>query len=168
MAATILIALGSNLRHPAHGAPPAVLAAACHALEAAGIAIEARSRVWLTRPVGPRQPRYANAVVRARTALEPQPLLRLLKRIERDFGRKPAPRWGARVLDLDILDYENSRLQAGSLILPHPRLHQRGFVLVPLAQVAPRWRHPRSGLSPAQMLARTSGARRGMVRAGFL
>jgi 2-amino-4-hydroxy-6-hydroxymethyldihydropteridine diphosphokinase len=164
----LLIALGSNLRHPIHGAPRLVLAAACRALDGAGIAVTARSSVWLTSPVGPRQPRYANAVVCAQTSLEPLALLRRLKAIERDFGRKTAPRWSSRVLDLDILDYDNRCLQSNSLVLPHPGLDRRSFVLLPLMQVAPRWCHPVTRLKPAHLLARLAGPRRGMVHAGFL
>ena len=99
------------------------------------------------------QPRYLNAVVLVEAYIAPGALLRLLKRIERRAGgRLGARNGGPRPLDIDILDYGGRRIgrpprrrQRGRLILPHPEMHRRAFVLVPLLEVAPAWRHPRSG-----------------------
>jgi len=153
----ILVALGSNLSHLEIGAPADILAAACAALEAAGLTIRARSRLYRSPPWPPSdQPWYVNAVV----AVAPQPgmtaasLLQRLHAIEADFGRKRGRANAARVLDLDLLDFEGEISRPGATpVLPHPRLAERAFVLLPLADVAPAWRHPVSGLSLVELRA---------------
>jgi len=138
----ILIGLGANL--PSRVGPPlATLAAALEALEGAGVRIVARSRWYRTAPVpASDQPWFINGVVGVETALVPADLLALLQRIERDFGRHRGVPNAARTLDLDLLDYDG-RVETGpNLVLPHPRLHERAFVLLPLAEVAPDWVHP--------------------------
>jgi 2-amino-4-hydroxy-6-hydroxymethyldihydropteridine diphosphokinase len=130
------------------------------------------SSFFSTAPVGPgRQPRYLNAVALAEPGLAPGALLRLAKRIERRAGRRFGPNSAARPLDIDILDYGGRRLRGadrprarGRLILPHPELHARAFVLQPLLQVAPAWRHPVLGLSAKTLLARLTRATRAGVR----
>jgi 2-amino-4-hydroxy-6-hydroxymethyldihydropteridine diphosphokinase len=111
------------------------------------VAIAARSAWYATAPV-PRsnQPDFVNGVARVESDLDPAALLFLLHDVEDAFGRVRAVRNEARVLDLDLIDYEG-RVEDGIAgpILPHPRAHERGFVLVPLRDVAPGWRHPVSG-----------------------
>ena len=139
----ILIALGANLPSEA-GAPEQTLAAALEALEAEGVRVVARSRFYRSAPVpASDQPDYVNAVVRVETALDPASLLALLHRIEARFGRVRRAKNEARTLDLDLLAY-GERVGTGvdRPILPHPRLHERAFVLYPLAEIAPDWRHP--------------------------
>ena len=148
----ILIALGSNL--PFAGKQPSeVVAAAFAALERDGIAIEARSRLYLTAAwPDPAQPRYVNAVARVRTAIDPASLMERLHRIEAEFGRVRGAPNAARTLDLDLIDYDG-RIMKGSLTLPHPRLASRAFVLKPLAEVAPDWTHPETGETVAALIA---------------
>jgi 2-amino-4-hydroxy-6-hydroxymethyldihydropteridine diphosphokinase len=149
----ILVALGSNLSHPRHGAPDAVLKAAIASLAANGVRVVARSAFYRTAPVpASDQPDFVNAVVAVESAAEPAALLALLHRIEASFGRSRAVRNEARVLDLDLLAW-NDRVSATDPLLPHPRLHERAFVLLPLRDVAPAWRHPVSGKSVTDMIA---------------
>lgn len=160
------IALGSNRRHGRHGGPESVIAAALAALQAAGVAVIAVSPVIRTAAIGPAGRGFANAAALVATPLSPPALLALLKRIERDFGRRRGRRWGARVLDLDILLWSGGAwppfprpARPGRLIVPHPGLPERGFVLDPLVRVAPEWRHPRSGRTVRQLRARLYGRR---------
>jgi 2-amino-4-hydroxy-6-hydroxymethyldihydropteridine diphosphokinase len=111
--------------------------------------------VWTTPAWPPSdQPDYANAVVMADPgALTPQAVLALLLTVERRFGRERAEPWAARTLDLDLLDLDGAVLDQPGLTLPHPRLHRRRFVLGPLAELAPGWRHPVLGETAAGLLA---------------
>ena len=147
---TVLIALGSNRPHHRHGAPAGVLRAAIGALTAAGLTVVAVSRIRTTLPVGPSARSYANAAV-AVTGAPPLPeLLRRLQAIEAAFGRRRGRRWGARVLDLDIIAAGDCvlpsrlgwRAARHPLIVPHRGLAARRFVLDPLCDIAPLWRHP--------------------------
>ena len=151
----ILIGLGGNLESPRWGPPQRTLEAALGALAAHGIAVAARSGWYRSEPV-PRspQPWFVNAVARLATPLAPAPLLAALQAVERRFGRRHAARNAARVLDLDLLDHGGQVIETPVLILPHPRLHQRRFVLAPLAEIAPQWRHPILGLTAGELLAR--------------
>jgi 2-amino-4-hydroxy-6-hydroxymethyldihydropteridine diphosphokinase len=147
------IALGANLLSPA-GPPEATLAAAAERLAALG-PITVRSSLYSTAPVGyANQPRFANAVVALETHLSPQQLLDGLLSIELDFGRDriASPPNGPRTLDLDILFYGDMVLSESGLEIPHPRLATRAFVLVPLNEIAPHLRDPRSGKTVAEML----------------
>mgnify|MGYP003488343279 CR=1 FL=1 len=99
-------------------------------------------------------PWFVNAVAAVETNLEPEELLAQLHDVERHFGRQRAAVNAARSLDLDLLAQGRLVRPDAAPILPHPRMQDRGFVLRPLAEIAPLWRHPVSGLTPAQMLAR--------------
>ena len=151
----IVIALGANLPSPA-GPPRATLEAALARLVEVEVAVVRRSSWYRTAPVPTSdQPWFVNGVAVVETARGPEALLALLLATERAFGRRRGARWAARTLDLDLIDHHGA-VRAGPEppILPHPRLGERAFVLAPLAEVAPGWRHPLSGLSAAALLAR--------------
>jgi 2-amino-4-hydroxy-6-hydroxymethyldihydropteridine diphosphokinase len=153
------IALGANLPSPA-GPPDATLAAALQHFSSLG-RIAARSSLYSTAPVGfSDQPRFLNAVIALETDLAPRPLLDALLSIERRFGRdrSAALSNGPRTLDLDLLLYDDLVLSEFNLEIPHPRLAQRAFVLIPLAEIAPHAVDPRSGLTAAQLLANLAPA----------
>ncbi len=128
--ASVYLALGSNL-----GNRRANLRMALRGLTRM-CRVEAVSSLYESKPVGPEQPRYFNAVCRAETGLEPVSLLRFVKALEEEIGRRPsAERWAPRVIDIDILLYEDQAIESEELTLPHPRLLERAFVLVPLAEI---------------------------------
>ena len=144
----IFIALGSNLPGP-HGDPRAQLEAALRALATEGLRLVRCSRWYESEPVPVSdQPWFVNGVVEVETGLEPEALLALLHRVEAAFGRIRRVRNEARALDLDLLAY-GERVMAGQPELPHPRLQERAFVLLPLAEIAPAWRHPILGETAA-------------------
>ncbi len=149
----ILISIGGNLASPGFGPPRQTLGAALAALEREGVRISARSGWYLTEPV-PRsdQPWFVNAVASLATSLHAPDLLAVLQSVEIRFGRVRGERNAARVLDLDLLDYRGQLTETATLVLPHPRLHERPFVLVPLAEIAPAWRHPLLKQTAEQLL----------------
>jgi 2-amino-4-hydroxy-6-hydroxymethyldihydropteridine diphosphokinase len=154
MATPILIAIGSNRRHGVHGRPEAVVAAVMAAIMAAGLTVVARSRIRATAPMGPGGRRYANAAVLVDSALSLPEVLQRLQQIERDFGRRNGKRWGDRVVDLDIIGAGDSVLRGAGLQVPHPGAALRRFVLDPVCDIAPLWRHPLVKATARQLRAR--------------
>ena len=152
----ILLGLGANLPSSRFGPPRATLEAALNALEAAGVRVVQRSRWYESAPQPPSgQPWYVNGVAQVETSLAPSELLVLLHRIEADLGRERGVANAARTVDLDLLDYHGRVSRPGEVpVLPHPRLAERLFVLRPLAEIAPDWRHPASGEHAADLARR--------------
>ncbi|MES2442206.1 MAG: 2-amino-4-hydroxy-6-hydroxymethyldihydropteridine diphosphokinase [Pseudomonadota bacterium] len=148
------IALGSN-RPGRHGPPAREIAAALAALGR----VSAVSPVLHSAALGPSRRRYANAVAILETGEAPPALLTRLKAIERGFGRRPGLRWGARVIDLDIILWSEGAWSSPGLTIPHPQFRARGFVLDPLARIAPAWRDPISGRSVRQLRVRLGRSR---------
>jgi 2-amino-4-hydroxy-6-hydroxymethyldihydropteridine diphosphokinase len=149
----ILIALGANLPSKA-GGPRETLEAALRRFEEEGVRVAARSRWFETAPVPVSdQPWFVNGVVAVETTLDPLALLELLRRIEAEFGRQRTVPNAARSLDLDLVDYDARVLETPELVLPHPRMQDRAFVLLPLADVAPGWHHPILRRSLAELIA---------------
>lgn len=157
----IALGLGGNLPSRKFGPPRATLEAALVVLADRGVALLRRSRWYQTAPVpAGEQPWYTNGVALVHTRLTPVDLLATLLDVEASFGRVRERRWEARILDLDLLIYDNVITWPGSPLvstappdLPHPRMHERAFVLAPLAEIAPSWRHPVFGRTAAAMLA---------------
>lgn len=137
----ILIGIGSNLDGP-WGNSGETVAKALRELGRDRLTLIKASRLLRSRPYGNvHQPAFVNAVAEIATHLPPEALLARLHAIERAAGRRRAKRWGPRTLDLDLLDY-HGRVCGGRLTLPHPGIADRLFVLVPIAEIAPRWVHP--------------------------
>jgi 2-amino-4-hydroxy-6-hydroxymethyldihydropteridine diphosphokinase len=140
----------SNLRRALAAFPPAVT-------------ILAESSVYETPPWGMTdQPPFLNMVIKGETRLAPMDLLQYLKQIESELGRVPTVRYGPRLIDVDILFYNSLILDTPELTIPHPRLHERAFVLVPLADLSPTLVHPVLGIPVGALLARVDT--KGIVR----
>jgi 2-amino-4-hydroxy-6-hydroxymethyldihydropteridine diphosphokinase len=151
----ILVGIGSNLAVSRFGSPRRTASAAVAQLPELGVAVVRCSRWYLSQPVPPSdQPWYVNAVAVVETRLGPGALLGTLLALEARFGRRRGVANAARTLDLDLLDYDGRRSATGHLVLPHPRLHERRFVLAPLAEIAPRWRHPLLAMTARELLRR--------------
>ena len=132
-----------------------MLAAALERLAAEGLRVIAAAPVMETDPVGPSIRRYANSAAVIETGLDPEALLALLKRIEREFGRRPGGRrWRARVIDLDVILWSGGAYASADLTIPHPLFRERAFVLAPALAVAPDWRDPITGATVRQLHAR--------------
>ena len=160
----IFIGLGSNLASEM-GPPAATIEGALAQFTLYGITVVERSPFYESEPV-PRsdQPWFVNAVARVETALSPDDLLMRLHAIEHSFGRVRRERNEARTLDLDLLDYDGLNRASERLILPHPRLHERAFVLKPLLDLAPSWRDPQSDRTAIELLAALPDEARAVVR----
>lgn len=149
----ILIALGGNLPS-AVGAPPATFASALTALGRSGVHVQKTSSVYVSPPWPHGDgPQFYNQAVVAATKLAPGVLLQLLLKIEAAHGRSRRETWGPRTLDLDIIDYQGLVTDTDYLALPHPWTEARAFVLKPVAEIAPEWRHPLSGLAALEALS---------------
>ncbi len=151
------IGLGANLGDPAGQLRRALaLIAALEEVEVVRV-----STFYLNPPLGPPgQPWYVNAVAQVKTRLTAEELLRSLGRLEADLGRVRREHWGPRVIDLDLLLYDGEVISTPELVLPHPELHRRAFVLAPLAEIAPDAWHPVLEKSAAQLLAELDPADR--------
>lgn len=142
------IALGSNL-----GESLTTLENAIQSLvDTLGITVITYSNWYRTKPVGPPQPDYINGCALLNVELEPHKLLETLLEIEQQFGRVRKEHWGARTLDLDLILYDDLIMETPNLQIPHPRMSERAFVLVPLAEIAPNWIEPVSGKIITQLL----------------
>ncbi|WP_409233607.1 2-amino-4-hydroxy-6-hydroxymethyldihydropteridine diphosphokinase [Ruegeria sp. B32] len=168
----VVVALGANLTLRGNG-PKVTLAQALEVMEAKGLVIRAKSRLFSTPcfPAGA-GPDYVNAAAVIETELDPRGVLDLLHEVEAEFGRARVQRWGMRTLDLDLVCWDDRvlpdldgyrrwldlpmdqqvRSAPEQLIVPHPRLQDRAFVLVPMADVAPDWRHPVLDLTVREMI----------------
>lgn len=162
----VIISLGSNVTGDGKLSSQAIHAA-CNQLKSFGIKILSTSRFYLTEPYGvTAQPAFTNSAILIQTSLSPNNLLTVIKRIEAIAGRRRAKRWSARIIDLDIIDYNgvslnyvknlrpNAAVRPPKLILPHPGVAHRPFVLRPIMDIAPFWHHPVNGMTAAQMLKR--------------
>ena len=153
-ARTIYLSLGSNL-----GDRAAQIARAVEALAAAGVKVARQSALYATEPVpaaaGRTQNWFLNCVLEAETEMMPRQLLRVLQQVERRLGRKRMVRSGPRTIDIDLLLYGSSVVRAADLEVPHPRMAERRFVLVPLAELVPSLRHPTLHKSVFELLAET-------------
>lgn len=175
----ILLAIGANLTGP-WGSPAETAARAVRALKSCGISVTRTSRTYRTAAVGPgRQEPYINLMVAVETHLPPAALLMVLHRIEGEAGRRRRGRWRARSLDLDLIAYHRlvvgwgrdrdpcrvgrAVLQPGRLVVPHPRLHLRPFVVRPLIDIAPLWHHPVTGDSATHLWLRLNRRREGRI-----
>ena len=151
--AIVYLALGSNLGDRQQNIERAV------ALLSPQVRLERLSSLYQTRPEGfLEQPVFLNAVLRGRTSLSPQALLRRAKEVEGELGRRPSFPNAPRPIDIDILFYDDRVMEAPGLVIPHPRLSERAFVLVSLSEIAPQLRHPGTGKTVSEMAARLQGA----------
>ena len=136
--AIVYIGLGSNLGERHQNCLRAI-----ELLKQNGLSVTRQSSLYETEPWGlTGQPEFVNMAVETETELAPEPLLALLKKIERDMGRRDTVRWGPRIIDLDILLYDDITLKTDALTIPHPLLHEREFVLRPLSEIAEEKVHP--------------------------
>jgi 2-amino-4-hydroxy-6-hydroxymethyldihydropteridine diphosphokinase len=129
---SVVLGLGSNL-----GERLATLQRAVDLLAGEQVRAVASSRVWETEPIGPPQPEFLNAVVRAQTDLEPLQLLSACQRVEASLGRVRTERWGPRTIDIDVLLYDDVAVDEPGLTVPHPRMTERAFVVLPLLELDP-------------------------------
>ena len=149
------LSLGSNRRHARYGSPERVLEAAFARLDRKHVRLVARSATMQSRPLGPSRRLFANAVALVETRFDPPRLLKRLKKIEWQFGRRSGgARWSSRVLDLDIILWSGGAWATPDLAVPHLAFRSRSFVLDPLVEIVPRWRDPLTGLTIRQLKAR--------------
>jgi len=145
---TIYLALGSNLGDRLENLKQAIAALPPQ------MEVKAKSSVYETPPWGYEdQPKFLNQVIKAKTYLDPEPLLKHLKRLEVALGRQQSFPNGPRLIDMDIIFYDDLVLNSPSLVIPHPRLHERGFVLLPLMDISPDLVHPINKKSVREMAA---------------
>ena len=151
----LYIGIGANLTPAGYKPPREGCEAALASLQVEGICLKQISNWYETAPVPVSdQPWYLNAVALATTSVDPSMALAALHRIESCFGRVRKEQNEARVLDMDLLDFDGECKQNSSLTLPHPRMHERAFVLLPLRELCPEWTHPISGISIDNLVER--------------
>jgi 2-amino-4-hydroxy-6-hydroxymethyldihydropteridine diphosphokinase len=159
----IIIALGSNIDSP-WGSPAATVRRALDFLGREGCRLVNSSSLVETLPLGRTdQPNFVNAVAQVETLMGPEALLDRLHAIEVLAGRRRGEKWGPRVLDLDLIDYDGLIRDQPPPVLPHPEVAERAFVLAPIAEIAPDWRHPILKKSAAELLQRLRGKTEGAV-----
>jgi 2-amino-4-hydroxy-6-hydroxymethyldihydropteridine diphosphokinase len=147
----VLIGFGSNLGDSVQVCLAAIDSLRIHP----HIRVIETSSLYRTKPqMLADQPWFINGVVLCETDLSPEDLLDTMQHIERDFGRNREVRWGPRTLDLDLLTFGDRQINLSSLTIPHPRLHERRFVLIPLLEVAPEWVHPTMKVTALSLLDR--------------
>ncbi len=146
MMTRVYIAAGSNL-----GSRKKNIEKAYSLLEKRGIRIVKKSSFYETSPVGPAQRDFINTAVFCRTSWSAHALIKILKSVEKDLGRKKSVRWGPRILDLDVILYGSKIIRSKNLRVPHPHYKERKFVLEPLREIAPNLRPPGSKLTIAQI-----------------
>jgi 2-amino-4-hydroxy-6-hydroxymethyldihydropteridine diphosphokinase len=151
--AAVVVALGGDLAG-AYASREALLEAALARLDAVGLTVLARSRWWRSAAwPDPAAPEYRNGVALVRADVGPEAVLARLLEVEAQFGRRRAARNAPRTLDLDLIAHGRRIVESAELTLPHPRAHERLFVMGPLAEIAPAWRHPRLGRTAAELAA---------------
>lgn len=154
----ITIAMGGNQLWQGLSTPQ-VFAQALTVLRDAGVTPYRASHLYYTRPVGPPQDPYINAVIAIRYMRSATALMRVLHAVEDQFQRQRHQKWGARTLDLDLIDFHGA-VRSGEVLLPHPRMADRAFVLMPLCDVAPQWQHPLTRKSIHTLIADLSVAQK--------
>ncbi|MCX5718245.1 MAG: 2-amino-4-hydroxy-6-hydroxymethyldihydropteridine diphosphokinase [Nitrospirae bacterium] len=149
---TAYIGIGSNIGNREDNCQKAI-----KLIEKNGIAVRKQSSMYETEPWGIKdQPKFINMAIDVETDKKPEELLRILKEIEKEIGRTETTKWGPRVIDLDILFYDDLILKTDNLEIPHPLMHERDFVLKPLSEIAPDKRHPVTGKTVKKMLNQLS------------
>jgi len=144
----VYLALGSNLGNRAANLKEAIVSLPPQ------LDVKAKSKIYETPPWGHTdQENFYNKVLKAQTYVEPEPLLKHLKRLEVALGRKPSFQYGPRSIDMDILFYDDLVLNTAALTIPHPHVHERGFVLLPMMDIAPDYVHPVKQRSVRELLA---------------
>lgn len=149
----IIIALSANLPSR-YGDPVESFSHVINVLAENGMALVRPSSIWHTAPIPytEDQPWYHNAVLQVETELKPAEILKILKDIEKDFGRVSTVRNASRPLDLDLICYYDELINEENLTVPHPRMQERAFVLCPMNEIDPNWSHPRLGINVEEML----------------
>ena len=150
---TAYLGLGSNLGNRRQNLDRAIEALG----EKGKVKVKKLSSLYETEPVGSPGPLFLNAACEVSTHLSPRQLLGFIKQTETKLGRRPGPSNSPRVIDIDILLYEDEVLESSDLTIPHPRLTERAFVLVPLAEIAPDLRHPKAGKTAGELLLVVEG-----------
>ena len=150
----IFIGIGSNLSTETYGPPIAICETAIELISKNHVSIVQRSSWYETAPLpASEQPNYTNGVIAVKTNLDSLQLLNKLLSVEREMGRQRSEANAARIIDLDLLSYNAEIIESKILTLPHPRMMERAFVVQPIAEIAPAWRHPLTGITITEILA---------------
>ena len=150
----IFIGIGSNLASAIYGSPMEICEASIELLNQENMTVFAKSSWYNSAPIpASPQPDFINGIIGIETDLKSLELLSMLLEIESLMGRERSVRDAARIIDIDLLAYNDEIVASEHLHLPHPRMHERAFVIAPLAEIAPDWHHPASGKSILELLA---------------